>query len=704
MPRWCCLLIVCAGLLPAQILESKVDPWVERQLRAHGSAEVIIVLEAQADLEPARRLTEKADKGRFVFEALRAVAQATQPPILELLAAQGAEHRPFLIVNAIWAKVTEPLVRELVARLDVRHLEGNPITRGLLSGPDAKLLESPATFAVEPGIAFTNAPQVWALGFTGQGVVVGGQDTGYQWDHPALRSQYRGWNGTSANHNLHWHDSIHSGGGSCGADNLAPCDDNAHGTHTMGTVLGDDGAGNQIGMAPTAQWIGVRNMDQGNGTPATYLESFEWFLAPYPLGGSPMQGNPALAPDLTTNSWACPPSEGCSALTLQMACAVHRLAGILPVVAAGNSGSNCSTVADPPAIYDECFTVGAHRHDNGSLAGFSSRGPVTVDSSGRVKPDIAAPGVNVRSCVPGNSYAGGWNGTSMATPHVAGVVALLISAHPALRGQVDAIEQVINDTATEVAPGSCGGTLDFNNHFGHGRVDALAAVMAVRQVSVSPVSPSTTAAAGQIAVLSVSVSNDGYLSDTFALSATPGAWSAQVSPTSVVVGAGQAAVVSVLVTIPPGASLGQMDSVTLTATSQNFAAASATTSAMTVTVVPLAPLIVPQQPTGPGSPLEISLLDLVPGHEYFFVISPELCPGAIGSGPYLGLCSSNEPFLIAQISLPLGTPPFHFLASASSELFGPYPLAPGVAFDAVAFDLTGGLLLGFSPVARIVIQ
>ncbi len=114
-----------------------------------------------------------------------------------------------------------------------------------------------------------HAPDLWALGYTGQNIVVGNADTGIRWTHNALKTHYRGWNGTSADHDYNWWDAIHSGGGSCTPNHVEPCDDNGHGTHTTGTAIGDDGAGNQIGVAPGARWIGCRNMDQGNGTPAT---------------------------------------------------------------------------------------------------------------------------------------------------------------------------------------------------------------------------------------------------------------------------------------------------------------------------------------------------------------------------------------------------------------------------------------------------
>jgi serine protease AprX len=265
-------------------------------------------------------------------------------------------------VNGLWVKGSRQIAEALAARPDVARVEGNPQIQNfpqLLPALEADQLQ-----AIEPGISYTHAPQVWALGFTGQGIVVAGADTGIRWTHNALKPHYRGWNGAIADHDYNWHDSVHSGGGDCGANSQAPCDDNGHGTHTIGTAIGDDGGTNQIGMAPGARWIGCRNMDQGNGTPARYIECMEFFLAPYPVNGTSAQGDPTKAPDITTNSWICPPSEGCSTDTLQAAVEAQRDAGIMMVVAAGNSGPNCSTVADPPSLYDASYTVGGpdHRH------------------------------------------------------------------------------------------------------------------------------------------------------------------------------------------------------------------------------------------------------------------------------------------------------------------------------------------------------
>jgi len=457
----------------------KITPWVMKNTADGRTAEFLVVLEAQADLGPARALSGKAAKGRFVRDTLWSLAQSTQGPLLADLKARGVEHQAFYIVNAVWVKGDRALVMELAARPDVARIEGNPRIQNVLPQPEGNAQEGPQ--AVEPGINQSKAPQVWSLGFTGQGVVVGGQDTGYRWSHNALRPHYRGWNGSTANHDFNWHDAIHSGGGVCGANSPVPCDDTFHGTHTMGTAIGHDtenGGVNQVGMAPGAKWIGCRNMDVGAGTPTTYLECFEFFLAPYPVGGNPGQGDPTLAPDVTVNSWTCPPSEGCSPNTLLAAVQAQRAAGIVSEMSAGNSGPSCSTVQDPPAIYDEVFSTGALNTGSDTLASFSSRGPVTVDGSNRVKPDIAAPGTNTRSadnsCDTCYTTA---SGTSMAGPHVAGGIALLLSVDPSLIGNVDEVEARMGRTAFRLSTASCGSTPNVypNNLFGNGRLDALCA-------------------------------------------------------------------------------------------------------------------------------------------------------------------------------------------------------------------------------------
>ena len=239
-------------------------------------------------------------------------------------------------------------------------------------------------------------------------------------------------------------------------------------------------------------------MDSGNGTPATYLECFEFFLAPYPVGGTPAEGDPTKAPDVTNNSWGCPPSEGCSWDTPQSAVQAQRAAGIMTVVSAGNAGSSCGSVDDPPALYDAAYSVAATNSSDG-LAGFSSRGPASnnLGDPTLMKPDISAPGVNVCSSVPGGGYSC-WQGTSMAGPHVAGAVALLWSAKPELTNNQTATEALINDSAyrlSHIVEG-CGG--DYvngpNNSWGYGLVDVKEAL--TEDISLQPTNLAITEVLG----------------------------------------------------------------------------------------------------------------------------------------------------------------------------------------------------------------
>jgi serine protease AprX len=473
--------VVCPANVAPQVWEAA----------AGGEAEFLVVLAEQADLGAATTLSNREARLRSVYDALRETALRTQADLRAELDDRGVEYRPFYIVNMLAVKGDRALVLRLAARSDVARIVANPHVRQAL--PEGRSIERPfadvrvqSPQAVEWNVAHVNADDVWALGYNGQGIVVAGQDTGYDWDHPALVRQYRGYNGVTVTHDYNWHDAIHAddphtpAGNPCGFDSAVPCDDNSHGTHTMGSIVGDDGAGNQIGVAPGARWIGCRNMEQGWGTPASYAECFQFFLAPYPIGGEPFtDGVPSLAPHVINNSWTCPLSEGCDWSTLQAIVEKVRAAGIVVVASAGNDGSACSTVAEPIALYDAAFSVGAT--DSGdNIAGFSSRGPVTADGSGRLKPDVSAPGVGVRSSLPGGGY-GSKSGTSMAGPHVVGTVALLWSAQPALVGDVDMTEWIIAHTARPRVDTSCGGEAGGhpNNVYGWGIVDALAAVRAI---------------------------------------------------------------------------------------------------------------------------------------------------------------------------------------------------------------------------------
>jgi serine protease AprX len=458
---------------------SKIAPWVMEHTANRQQAEFFVVLADQADLSRAATLQTKTEKGRYVYNTLLNKRQTTQGPILQWLREHGVEHQSFYIVNAVLVKGGREVAETLASRPDVARIEGNPHIQNNLPRPGAEA-ETPSQpqrpDSIEPGINYTHAPQVWALGYTGQNIVVASADTGVRWTHNALKPHYRGWDGQNADHNFNWHDAIHdSVSNPCGNDSPFPCDDQAHGSHTTGTMVGDDGMGNQIGMAPGAKWIGCRNMDAGNGTPARYIECMEWFLAPYPIGGG--QGDPSKAPDITNNSWHCPASEGCSFDTLQAAVEAQAAAGIMMVSAAQNSGPGCSTVANPPGIYEATYSIGALITGTDTIASFSSRGPVTADGSNRIKPDISAPGTGTRSSTNASdsSYAN-FSGTSMATPHVAGAMALFWSAFPSLRHQITASRDALNHTAHFISSTQCGDAGPPNNVYGWGRLDIHAAV------------------------------------------------------------------------------------------------------------------------------------------------------------------------------------------------------------------------------------
>jgi len=415
---------------PAPEHPEKIAPWLLGKLEAGVPSEMLIILDGTVDLSSAGGFTEHADRGRFVYDTLRSAALQSQGPLVTRLRSRGLEVTQFWIVNAVLVRGNLFLAQEVSALPEVARIVGNPVVHGLedyqvtdrldaefgfspktpfpdreayaqwfeQSSPemsrtsDSSSTAQGGTEAIECGVSSIKATDVWTQkGVRGEGIVVASMDTGVEWTHPALQTKYRGWYGGFPDHSYSWHDAIQH--------TTVPFDDNNHGTHTTGTMVGDDGAGNQIGVAPGARWIACRNMDHGNGRPSTYIECAQWGLAPYPEGADPLRdGRPDLAADITNNSWSCPPSEGCDAFSLQQAYENIRAAGQMTVAAAQNSGPNCSTVVDPLGIYDAVFSAGAlscsalcsGTSSVCSLASFSSRGPVTSDGSGRLKPVVHA--------------------------------------------------------------------------------------------------------------------------------------------------------------------------------------------------------------------------------------------------------------------------------------------------------------------------
>lgn len=451
--------------------------------------EFLIVMKDQMDVQwPSELYIKKEDKARRTYQLLKDHALYTQQAVLDMLNKEQKEYRSHFIYNCIYVKADLSMARkaatynEVESIIDLQQIE---LQETKMESQSSNTLEIVNTWGVDT----IRASKVWEeMNVRGEGAVIGNQDTGVEWEHPGLRPMYRGsLSDSSANHNYSWHDAIHYPEDTtglnlnpCGYDTKEPCDDHNHGTHTVGTSVGKLQE-YCFGVAPGAKWMACRNMDRGVGTPETYIECFEWFMAPTDLNGE--NPNPSLAPDVINNSWACPESEGCNPSNFQiMESAINNLrsSGVVVVVSAGNSGrSGCASVNTPAAIFESSFTVGAIQQ-NDTIASFSSIGPVVVDGSGRLKPNVVAPGRSVRSSVRNGEFAR-FSGTSMAGPHVVGAVALMISANPLIAGQVDTIEAILEETALPRTIGGrdCSpysGLQEINHIYGHGRIDAFRAV------------------------------------------------------------------------------------------------------------------------------------------------------------------------------------------------------------------------------------
>jgi subtilisin family serine protease len=440
-------------------------------LGLHGLSgdRLFVIMKDQADISQAVGMQDRNERLTYVYKTLTDQANATQGPIRQSLDRFGIHYTPYYLVNSMEVNGSALVRLYLLSQPGVDRVIPSPRLRPIPQLGDA-MSGNPGSIDGKPGwnIQMIGADRVWKdFGVTGKGIVVGQSDTGADGQHAALHDTYRG--AATGSNDYNWYDPW---GGS-----KSPQDLQGHGTHTLGIVLGKKG----IGVAPDAQWIACVNLERNLGNPPLYLNCMQFMLAPFPQGGDALRdGDPTRAAYVLNNSWGCPTIEGCDAGSLQPGVDALRKAGIFVAVSAGNDGPSCETLTNPPAIYASAFSVGAVDR-GGNMAMFSSRGPVSVDGSGRVKPDIAAPGEGVVSSLPGGGY-GPLSGTSMAGPHVAGVVALMWSANPALIGDIDRTEQILIRTAqpySGIRPADecfTGGTP--NDAYGYGIVDAYAAVQA----------------------------------------------------------------------------------------------------------------------------------------------------------------------------------------------------------------------------------
>jgi len=504
-----------------------VAPQLQRQLDAAGQdgmVQAIVVLKSQADLASVHRLARQNRPGAAA-RILRARAALTQRPLRALLTlrrAQGlvSEVEPLWIVNAIAVTATPAVISELAAHRDVREIRPNLVVPAP-PAPQATATPAPA----ETNVALVNAPALWDLGYRGQGIVVANMDTGVDATHPDLAGRWRG--GTNS-----WYDPN-------GEHPATPADVSGHGTWTMGVMVGGDAGGSSVGIAPDATWIAVKIFnDHGAATSVAIHQGFQWLLDP--------DGNPATAdaPDVVNDSWTMS-DPGCL-LDFQPDLASLRAAGILPVFAAGNYGPLPGS-SRGPANNPEAFAVGA-TDDADVLYPYSSLGPSPCGQP--VYPQLVAPGVGIHTTDLYGLYADP-TGTSVAAPHVAGALALLLQAFPGMPAdrQAAALE---NGAADLGAPGPDDG-------YGHGRLDALAAyqwLATAPDFTLSAAPSSADTAAGGAASYTVSVSPvDGFTGDvSLTLGGLPesqASWS--ISPAQITGGSGSAQLtVSTAASIAPG--------------------------------------------------------------------------------------------------------------------------------------------------------
>ncbi|MFQ6094468.1 MAG: S8 family serine peptidase, partial [bacterium] len=381
-------------------LRVKIEPQVLKELAFGKKTTYIVHLVQQADLAPVRRIQEKLTRRQAVVSTLQAVAERSQRGIRAYLDGQQASghvegYIPFWVFNGLAVTGDLETLLALAARPEVEVIRANHTHQ--LPNPRSKLQTSnfqPFGYtqgrppisntqyairnpqSVEWNIAQVRADQVWSdFGITGRGVVVANMDTGADWTHPALQSKYRGSDG---DHNYNWYDYTDTYPD-------APGDGDGHGTHTMGTIVGDDGGTNQIGMAPGAHWIAVKIFDDFGFTDDVKIhQGFQWFLAPTDLNGE--NPDPSKAPDVVNNSWG---SFNGADPTFWHDVAAWQAASIFPVFAAGNDGEMGHGSVDSPGSFPQAVAVGATDSED-AIASFSGRGPSFWEE---VKPEVSAPGV-----------------------------------------------------------------------------------------------------------------------------------------------------------------------------------------------------------------------------------------------------------------------------------------------------------------------
>lgn len=473
-----CFLFLCSGPgLHAQgdafRISARLGQFLEQ--RSGDPVQVYMLLEEQVDMSALldsfriHRVDVK-ERGRIVNYRLRALAERSQAGWAAELSALGARNiRPLWIANCLFFEADAPLLRMLSAddRIAYMDLDVPLELQPYQQAPDET--RSLRGQTREPGLSVVRAPFMWEKGYTGYGRKALIIDTGVDPVHPALARNFAG------NHvpvEQAWYTGTFVG---------EPRDCDIHGTHVAGTVLGIDRyEEDTIGVAFEAQWMGAAGLC-GGGT-FVLTSSLQWALDP---DGDP--GTSEDMPDVINNSWHDPwVDDECGGVYVPIFEALEA-AGIAVIFSAGNSGPAPNTITKPHNVNISpvnLFTVAAVNGSSAALlaADFSSRGPSNCGGEGSllIKPEVSAPGVFVRSCIPEGKYTQ-LSGTSMAAPHVAGAVLLLKEAFPYLSGED--IKYALYYSAADLGdPGE-------DNTYGMGVIQLDAAFRYLVDQGHEPVSP-----------------------------------------------------------------------------------------------------------------------------------------------------------------------------------------------------------------------
>jgi serine protease AprX len=443
-------IMVLIAVHPAAVRGEGVSADLEELVRASGpgaTIPVIIRLRDRVDASEIARESKRSRqdlrsrRGRLVRELKAQVGRRPYRELRKLLRERdGSRIRELWVINAVAAEVPAELVGELSSQPQVVSVRY-----------DARL-EEPTVSAAQSeaggwNLEVVGAPQLWQLGWTGQGVVVAILDSGVDPFHPDLAPAWRGGDNS-------WFDPH--------GQNATPHDVSGHGTNVMGLILGGDNSGSTIGMAPGASWIAAKIYDNsGVATVSAIHASLQWLLDPDD------DSETDDAPDVVNNSWNLLNSVGECDVEFQDDLEALRAAEIVVVFAAGNSGPNVSTSMSPANNPPVGFAVGSVDQSL-TIDSNSARGPSAC--TGSVYPHVVAPGVNVESTglTIGGLFPDSYefvSGTSFAAPHVAGAFALLKSAVPG--ATLDELETAMEETTLDLgAPGP-------DNHYGAGLIDVV---------------------------------------------------------------------------------------------------------------------------------------------------------------------------------------------------------------------------------------